>query len=381
MIEFNILKKSKKSNARIGVIKTPHGEIETPAYIGVATQATIKTLTSAEVEQTGIQALIANTYHLHIRPGEAVVKKHGDIHGFMQWKHPVMTDSGGFQVFSLGFGKDYGTGKILKEKADAAREEIKIGSQPKKIKITEEGVHFTSYLDGSPLFLGPEESIRIQEKIGADIIFAFDECTSPLSNHAYTERAMERTHRWADICIRKKRTDQALYGIVQGGKFKDLRIASAQFISSRDFQGYAVGGEFGDDKKTMDSMLKWTTAELPEQKPRHLLGIGHLSDIERVIKRGIDTFDCITPTHYARHGYAFTSKGKIDIRKSSQKNNMKPLDASCDCFVCKTYTISYIHHLLRAYEITALRLLTFHNLHFFASYVERIKMKIKKGLV
>lgn len=388
MIEFKILKKSKKSNARIGIVHTPHGTIETPAFVGVATQATIKTLTSMEVAETGIQALIANTYHLHIRPGEGVIKKHGGIHQFMRWDKPVMTDSGGFQVFSLGFGKDHGTGKILKQKASI---EIEKGAQPQKIRITQDGVEFRSYVDGSKLFLGPKESIRIQEKIGADSILAFDECTSPLANYEYTTHAMGRTHRWADICIKTKKSKQALYGIVQGGKFKNLRVASARFIASRDFQGYAIGGEFGDNKKTMRDMLRVTLKELPEHKPRHLLGIGHLLDIQHVIKEGIDTFDCIAPTHYARHGYAFitkrTSKNildtteKIDLRNKKYANDMRSLDTLCSCVTCKTYTRSYLHHLLRAYEITPLRLLTIHNLHFFNAYVENMKMKIKKGVV
>lgn len=382
MIEFKVLKKSKKSNARIGIIKTPHGEIETPAFIGVATQATIKTLTGAEVLQTGTQALIANTYHLHIRPGERTIKKNGGIHNFMKWDRPVMTDSGGFQVFSLGFGKDYGTGKILKQASDL---KIEAGAQPKKIRITDDGVEFRSYVDGSPLFLGPKESIRIQEKIGADIILAFDECTSPLADYEYTKRAMEKTHRWADVCLKTKKSDQALYGIIQGGKFKDLRSKSAEFIASRDFQGYAIGGEFGDNKRTMDAMLRLTLADLPEQKPRHLLGIGHLPDFLRIMRQGVDTFDCIAPTHYARHGYAFISgkKGfeKIDVHNRKFLNDLRPLDARCDCFVCKTYARSYLHHLIRAYEITPLRLLTFHNLHFFNSYVETIKRQIKEGIV
>lgn len=391
MIEFKILKKSKKNNARIGMLHTPHGTVETPAFVGVATQATIKTLTSAEVAETGIQALIANTYHLHIRPGEDVVKKHGGIHQFMRWDKPVMTDSGGFQVFSLGFGKDYGTGKILKQKASI---EIEKGAQPQKIRITHDGVEFRSYVDGTKLFLGPQESMRIQESLGADCILAFDECTSPLANYEYTKHAMEKTHRWADICIRTKRSAQALYGIVQGGKFKDLRIVSARFVASRDFQGHAIGGEFGDNKKTMQDMLRVTLKELPEYKPRHLLGIGHLLDIPHVIKEGIDTFDCIAPTHYARHGYAYIYKQggrrdkkkdiqfeKLDMNNKKFLKDLRPLDTRCNCFVCKTYTRSYLHHLLRAYEITPLRLLTIHNLHFFNEYVADIKMKIKSGVV
>jgi queuine tRNA-ribosyltransferase/7-cyano-7-deazaguanine tRNA-ribosyltransferase len=376
MIHFSLLKKSKRSNARLGVLETPHGTVETPAFVNVATQATIKTLTSAEVTQAGTQLLISNTYHLHIRPGEDVIKKHGGVHNFMQWDKPVMTDSGGFQVFSLGFGKDFGTGKILKQKSD---EKIALGSQPKLLKITDDGVEFRSYVDGSPLFIGPKESIRIQEKIGADIIFAFDECTSPLADHDYNRHALEKTHRWAQICLKTKKTDQALYGIVQGGKFKDLRVESARFIGSLPFNGFGIGGEFGDNKSTMTSMLRWTLKELPQEKPRHLLGIGHIQDIEKIIKEGVDTFDCITPTHYARHGYAFTSSGKLDLSKISFKKDMRPLDPKCPCFVCQTYTRSYLHHLLKAYEITPLRLLSFHNIYHFNQYVAQLRKKIKKG--
>lgn len=378
MLQFSITKKSKKSNARLGILSTPHGDVETPSFVGVATQATIKTLTSNEVSHIGTQMLISNTYHLHIRPGEDTVKKNGGIHSFMKWDGPVMTDSGGFQVFSLGFGKDHGTGKILAEKSDTV---ISTGSQPSSVRITDEGVYFRSYVDGSPLFIGPKESIKIQQKIGADIILAFDECTSPLADYEYTKHAVQKTHEWAKICIKAHTTDQALYGIVQGGKFKDLRIASAQYIGALPFNGFAIGGEFGASKQTMSSMLSWVLKELPNEKPRHLLGIGRVEDIARIIKSGVDTFDCITPTHYARHGYVFTSQGKINMRHSSHKNSLKPLDPHCSCEVCHTYTRSYLHHLLKAGEITPLRLLSYHNLHFFNAYVASIRTQIKKGLL
>lgn len=383
MIEFKIHKKSKKTNARLGTLKTPHGELETPSFIGVATQATVKTLTSEDLRYTKTQGLISNTYHLHIRPGEDIVKKNGGIHEFMQWDRPVMTDSGGFQVFSLGFGKDYGTGKILKTRSD---EKISVGSQPKLVKIHEDGVEFRSYVTGEKLFLGPKESIRIQEKIGADIIFSFDECTSPLADHAYNKQALEKTHRWANICLKAKKTDQALYGIVQGGKYKDLRIESARLIGALPFAGFGIGGEFGDQKSTMTQMLRWVTKELPEGKPRHLLGIGHLQDIPQIIKEGVDTFDCITPTHYARHGYAFIAKGssgtthqKIDLNKKEYAKDLRPLDPKCSCMTCTTYTRSYLHHLLKAYEITPLRLLTLHNLFYFNRYVAELRRQIKQG--
>ncbi|MDP3778442.1 MAG: tRNA guanosine(34) transglycosylase Tgt [bacterium] len=379
MLEFSIQKKSKKSNARLGILKTPHGEVETPAFVPVATQATIKTLTSEEVKATKSQLVISNTYHLHLKPGEKIVKAGGGLHTFMQWDRPVMTDSGGFQVFSLGFGKDFGTGKLLKQKHQG--EAITQGQQPRLLKITDDGVSFTSFIDGAKLFLNPKESVRIQEALGADIIYAFDECTSPIADAEYTKTSMDRTHRWAKQSLDAKKTDQAMYGIVQGGKFKDLRIESAQYIRSLDFDGFGIGGEFGDHKTTMTKMLNWVLRELPEEKPRHLLGIGYLEDMAKIISAGVDTFDCTLPTHGARHGIAFTSSGKVDIIKTIYLKDKKRLDSKCDCFVCTTYTRSYLSHLMRAKEITVLRLLTFHNLYFFNSFVENLRTQIKKGLL
>jgi queuine tRNA-ribosyltransferase/7-cyano-7-deazaguanine tRNA-ribosyltransferase len=378
MINFKIQKKSKKSKARIGILKTPHGEVETPTLVPVATQAVIKTLTSEEIKQVKGQMIIANTFHLHLRPGEDIVKKMGGIQKFMNWKGPVMTDSGGFQVFSLGFGKDFGIGKALKEKSDV---NIKPGQQPKLLKITKDGVFFRSYVDGKEVFMGPKESIRIQEKLGADIIFAFDECTPPLADYNYTKNSLKTTHSWAKVCLKVKKSDQAIYGIVQGGKFKDLSIESARFLSGLDFDGFGIGGEFGDSKETMEKMLDWTISELPDEKPRHLLGIGHLEDIPKIIKLGVDTFDCIAPTHYARRGVAFTSQGKINLDKAIFIKDKKPLDPKCDCFVCQNYTRSYIAHLLKAWEITPLKLITFHNLYYYNTFVENIRKQIKQGKI
>lgn len=376
---FKVLKKSKKSRARLGLLKTSHGVVRTPSFVPVATRAVVKAMTSEEVLATKSQILIANTYHLHLRPGEKLIKNNCGTHQFMKWPRPLMTDSGGFQVFSLGFGKDHGVGKILKYKN--GEEKIVFGQQPKLLRITEDGVWFNSYYDGKKLFLGPKESIKIQEALGADIIFAFDECTSPLADHEYTKKSMETTHRWAKVCLKVKKGKQALYGIVQGGKFKDLRIESAKFIASLPFDGFAIGGEFGDDKSQMSKMLGWVIDELPENKPRHLLGIGHPEDMVKIIKTGIDTFDCIAPTHYARRGSAFTSQGRLDLNKAKFANDKKPLDKNCDCYVCRDYTRGYIHYLLRAREITPLRLLTFHNLYFFNSYVEKIRGEIEKGKI
>ncbi|MFA4999550.1 MAG: tRNA guanosine(34) transglycosylase Tgt [Parcubacteria group bacterium] len=381
MIEFKILKESDKTNARLGVLKTPHGEVETPCFIPVATQATIKALSSEEMIPTGTQMIIANAYHLHLKPGEKLIKNHGGIHKFANINVPVMTDSGGFQVLSLGFGRDYGISKIMRHETG---EVIIKGAQPRLLKITDEGVEFTSYVDGKKIFMGPKESIKIQENIGADIIFAFDEATVPTANLEYTAESLKKTHRWADVCLKTKKTAQALFGIVQGGKYEDLRKESAKFMASRPFDGFGIGGEYGSDKKKMVKIIGWATKELPKEKPRHLLGVGFLEDMEYIISAGIDTFDCTVPTHYARHGNAFTSRGKIDLTKTKYlkgKASKEPLDPNCDCFVCKGHTKGYLSHLIRAHEITGLRLLTFHNVYYFNDYVAEIRKKIKRGAI
>ena len=377
MLNFKIIHKSTKSNARIGILKTPHGEIETPCLITVATQGVIKALTNQQIKEVGIQGLIANAYHLHIKPGEDLVAKAGGLHNFMHWNDgPIMTDSGGFQVFSLGFGSDYGIGKILKESKDDI---IEAEQQPKKIKITEDGVEFQSYHDGKKIFLGPKESIKIQEKLGADIIFTFDECTSPIASKEYTFQSMQKTHRWAKKCLKSKTSNQALYGIIQGGKFADLRKESAKFIGSQPFDGFGIGGEFGDDKKIMLKTLKLVNSILPKEKPCHLLGIGHLGDIKKIVQAGVDTFDCIAPTHYARHGVAFTSQGTIKLKgkKPDYIKDFSLLDKKCSCFVCRNYSKGYLTHLLRAYEITPLVLLTYHNLYFYNQFISKIREQIK----
>ena len=381
MINFQLLKKSSKTNARLGVLKTSHGEIETPCFVPVATQATIKTLSSEEILLSGTQIVISNTFHLHLKPGEKLVKAHGGIHKFANIGVPVMTDSGGFQVFSLGFGRDHGVSKVEKQKPV---EMIAKGAQPKLLKITDDGVEFTSYVDGSKIFMGPKESIKIQENIGADIIFVFDECTSPTATEEYTAESLKKTHRWADICLKVHKTDQALYGIVQGGKYKGLRQESARFIASRPFDGVGIGGEFGGDKRQMVKMINWIVKELPQSKPRHLLGIGYLEDMEKIITAGVDTFDCTVPTHYARHGNAFNSRGKIDLTKTKYlegKISKEPLDSECNCYVCEHHTKGYLSHLIRAHEILGIRLLSFHNVYYFNHYVAKIRQKIKKGII
>ncbi len=377
MFGFKILKRSKKSRARLGVITTPHGDIETPSFIPVATRASVRTLDSVEIAELGSQALICNTYHLHIAPGEKIVKKGGGLHGFMNWNRPLMTDSGGFQVFSLGFGRDHGMGKVLK--ADQGKT-LKEDAQPHSVRITQEGVHFRSPIDGTELYLDPKISIKIQESLGADIMFAFDECPSPLSTHEYMCKSIEKTHRWAQECLDAKRSKkQMLYGIVQGGAFKDLRIQSAGVIGGMEFDGFGIGGEFGYDKKSLQSVVSAVTDALPYDKPRHLLGIGHPEDFAYSIRSGADTFDCIAPTHYARRGIIFISKGRIDIKKRAFLKDQKPLDSKCRCEVCKNYSRSYISHLIRGNDLTGMKLATMHNVYYFNTLARQLREKIATG--
>lgn len=379
MIEFGLLKKSKRSRARLGVLKTAHGIVETPALVPVATQATVKTLSSEDVRHTKSQILIANAFHLHLKPGERVVEAAGGLHRFMNWRKPLMTDSGGFQVFSLGFGRDLGVGKVLKYFPGKNAETIRLGTQPQNVKITNDGVFFRSPIDGKKLFIGPKESIRIQEALGADIVFAFDECTPPLVTLAYAKKALDRTHRWAKQCLDAKKSRQALFGIVQGSRFKAIRVESARFIAVLPFDGFGIGGDLGSSKQTMKNILGWVMPELDEHKPRHLLGIGYLEDIEMIVKEGIDLFDCTVPTHYARRGMAFTSRGTLDLGKQQFLRHNTPLDSCCECTVCARYTRSYLAHLIRAKEMSGMRMLTMHNLFFFNTFVERIRAKIKQG--
>ena len=381
MIEFQVTKKSTKSRARLGVLRTPHGEIETPAFIPVATQATLKTLDPKEILEAGSQMLISNTYHLNLKPGADIVADAGGIHEFSGIDMPFMTDSAGFQVFSLGFGKDQKVGKILKYFPEPQGHELIAPSpQPKDVTITPEGAHFRSPLDGSELFIGPKESIELQQKIGADIILTFDECTSPLSTMKYIEESLERTHAWAKKCIEVKTSDQALFGIVQGSHYENLREKASKFIDSLPFDGYAIGGDLGTSKKDMENILQWTIPNLDDNKPRHLLGVGHLEDMELIIKEGVDTFDCTVPTHYGRHGTAFTSEGRLNFHQSKHLKDHGVLDAKCDCKVCKSGTKrSYLSHLIRSGELLGLRYLTYHNLHHFHSYVESIREKIKNN--
>jgi len=379
MLNFEVTQQSKKSKARIGLLETSHGVVETPAFVPVATQATIKTLSIEDTRETKSQLVISNTFHLHLKPGEDIVAKAGGLHKFSTWDRPIMTDSGGFQVFSLGFGRDLQVGKVLKFFTGDEKEKIKADKQPKFLKITPEGVYFRNPINGAPLFIGPRESMEAQQKLGADIIFAFDECTAPLSTLPYIKKALKRTHDWAKICVEHKTSDQALFGIVQGSHHQDLRYESSNFIASLPFDGYGIGGDLGGTKEMMCNILDWTLPYLDQKLPRHLLGIGKIEDMEMIIKAGVDTFDCTVPTHYARNGIAFTSEGKLDMGKRVLLDDGAPLDPECECKICTTFSRSYLAHLFKAKEMTAFSYLTFHNLFYFNTYVERIRERIKRG--
>lgn len=376
MISFTVLKQSKRSQARLGILKTPHGDVETPALVPVATQAAVKTLTSEEAEVTGSQMLIANTFHLHLRPGEGRIKKAGGLHRFMSWQRPLMTDSGGFQVFSLGFGTDLNIGKLAAGKRGT---QVKLGAQPSRIRITENGVFFNSPLDGAKLFIGPAESIHIQETLGADIMFAFDECPPPGADRAYLAASLRRTHRWAKESLGARESNQALFGIIQGGRVRALREESAHAITALSFDGFGIGGEFGAGKRAMGAIVSRVTSLLPKDKPRHLLGIGHPDDIAPIIRAGVDTFDCTIPTHYGRRGIAFTTHGRLNLTHSAFLKDRRPIEPRCACMACTGYTRQYLSHLLRAKEMTALRLITFHNLFHFHARIAEIRRMIADG--
>lgn len=373
MFNFKIIKKLK--NARVAEFTTPHGVITTPAFVPVATKATVKTLDSDDVRAIGFNTVLANTYHLMLQPGSKIIKKMDGLHEFMDWQGPIFTDSGGYQVFSLGTGLTQNTGKIRKITTIGL---AMSNSKKSLIKITDNGVEFRSHIDGRKIFLRPEDSIEIQEELGADIIFAFDECTSPTDNKNYVKKSLERTHAWAVRSLKAhKKKDQALFGIVQGGDWQDLREESAKFISSLNFHGFGIGGSFGKDE--MHDVLDWTIPLLPENKPRHMLGIGLVEDIFDAVERGIDTFDCVEPTRIARHGTLLSYSGRIRILNSAYKSDKKPIEAGCDCLLCKKYSRAYLHHLFKADEILGMRLATIHNLTFMHRMMAGIRKNITLG--
>lgn len=386
MIQFNIIHKDEKSRARVGALHTPHGIVETPAFVPVGTQATVKSLTPDDLKGIGVQILFGNTYHLHLRPGEETIEEFGGLGKFMHWSGVTMTDSGGFQVFSLARDKKFGK-QILKQVQDQD-DDLK-REEPDLVKITEDGVIFRSHLDGSKHMFTPEQSIAIQKKIGADIILAFDQCTTYPITHESAKADMERTHRWAlrslEAFKQEGKFQQALYGIVQGSIFEDLRKESAQFIASHNFDGIAIGGvSVGETKKEMQEAVDRSIPYLPDDKVRHLLGIGDVDDIFEIVERGIDTFDCVTPSRLGRVGHIFVhppegrveNRFRYDVTKATLAHSTEPLSLGCECYVCQNYTRGYIHHLFRAKELLAYRLATYHNIHFIINLTKQIRQSL-----
>lgn len=372
---------------RVLEIKTPHGVIETPAFIPVGTKATVKSLTPEQIKSLGAQAVLANTYHLMLQPGSELVKKAGGLHQFMNWDGPIFTDSGGFQVLSLGAGYETGLNKFVSaaELDNFHRFTLKGSDASKNSRVqpavvTEDGVTFRSPIDGQEHFLTPEDSIRIQHDLGADIIFAFDECTSPLHDYQYQKEAMERTHRWAERCLKKHGElggNQLLFGVVQGGSYRDLREESARVIGSMGFDGFGIGGSY--TKEEMPEVVSWVTKLLPEDKPRHLLGIGEPLDFFAGVEAGVDTFDCVTPTRMARNGAFQTRDGRINILNAQCREDLSPIESDCDCYTCKNFSKAYLAHLFRANEMLAATLATIHNLYFSVNLVKSIRQAIIDG--
>jgi len=381
-INFSIEKKEKEGLLRAGILTTPHGVIHTPAFAVVGTKGTVKSLSPEELLGIGTEVVLANTYHLYLEPGAESVKEHGGIGTYMNWHGPTITDSGGFQAFSLGAALGKGVSKIIgKDSAEKERDEEDI--EHLRAKITEEGVEFKSYIDGSSHFFTPEKSIEIQHALGADISFAFDECTSPLAPLEYQKEALERTHRWAKRSLlyhsaqRENASRQALFGIVQGGRFKELREESARTIGNMSFDGFGIGGSF--EKEDIQSVVGMVNKILPEDKPRHLLGIGEPKDLFLGIEAGIDLFDCVAPTRIARNGQLYTRSGKINILNSKFRTDMSAIDEICGCYTCRHYTRSYLSHLFHAKELFGLRLASIHNVYFIVNLVKDIRKSILEG--
>lgn len=381
MFSFKILKKDKKSRARLGILKTPHGIIHTPNLAIVATKGAIRGLDFEKAKEFGGEVFMINTFHFFHNERYKIVKKFGGLHKFLNINLPLMTDSGGFQVFSLGFALEHGIGKVADIFPEESKNQMSYFQKRGKslVKINEEGVEFSFPKNGRQLFLSPEISIKIQKILGADIIFTFDECTSPFSNKEYTKKAMERTHRWAIRCLKEfgKNKNQVLFGIIQGGEYEDLRKDSAKFINSLPFFGFGIGGSLGKSKKDIIKVLNWTIPLLDEKKPRHLLGIGEIDDIFNAIAQGIDIFDCVIPTRWARHGTAFSFEGRINLKSSKYLKDKKPLDINCQCRICKNFPRSYISHLIKEKEIYGILLLAEHNIFWILNLFKKIRKAIK----
>ena len=352
-IKLTVHHKSSNTKARTGTLQTPHGAVETPMFMPVGTLATVKHVSVDDLYKIKSQVILSNTYHLWLRPGEQVIKQAGGLHKFMNYKGPILTDSGGFQVFSLS----------------------------KMREIVEEGVHFRNHLNGDKLFLTPEKAIQIQNDLGADIIMSFDECPPYPATHQYMKESVERTIRWAKRgqIAHQRKEDQALFGIVQGGEFEDLRALSAKELVKMDFPGYSIGGtSVGEPKDVMNKMIEYSIAHLPEDKPRYLMGVGSVNGIFEGVERGIDMFDCVLPTRNARHGAMMTSEGRINIKNKQYETDFGPLDPKCDCETCTNYSRAYLRHLYRTNEGLGARLLSIHNLRYLLNLMEEIREAIKE---
>jgi queuine tRNA-ribosyltransferase len=409
---FTIKSKDKHTNARTGIIHTPHGDIQTPAFVPVGTQGSVKSLTPHELDTLGVQLYFVNTYHMYLRPGIEVVKKSGGLHKFMHWDRPLMTDSGGFQVFSLGRSSCHSSchSRESGNRSSLTRIPNQVGNDIKQlVKITEDGVQFRSHWDGSKHLFTPESSMQWQWDLGADIHIAFDDCTPYPVTEDTARTSMERTHRWAlrsleahkrlsfprrreSVLVLEGKTDprvkpeddtknkyQALYGSIQGSVYKNLRQESAKYISSLDFDGLAIGGvAVGESKSQMGDVLSWVTPYLPEDKPRHLLGVGEIDDIFTLVSHGMDTFDCVAPTRLGRMGHLYAKSAKkkqflIDIQKKVYAADMRKIDSGCNCYTCQHFSRAYIHHLFHVRELLAYRLATIHNVYFIEQLVGSIR--------
>lgn len=352
-VTYELIKTCKQTGARLGKLHTPHGEIETPIFMPVGTLATVKTMSPEELKQMEAQIILSNTYHLYLRPGHEIVKQAGGLHSFMNWDRPILTDSGGFQVFSLSNLR----------------------------KIEEEGVHFRNHLNGEKLFISPEIATQIQNALGADIIMAFDECAPYPADREYVQKSLERTTRWAERCLEahERPSDQALFGIVQGGMYEDLRKQSAQEITAFDFPGYAIGGlSVGEPKELMNEMLEETTPLLPANKARYLMGVGSPDALLDGVLRGVDMFDCVLPSRIARNGTTMTSSGRLVVRNAKYAADFGPIDPKCDCYTCQNYSRAYIRHLIKCDETFGFRLTTYHNLYFLLKLMENVREAIRQ---
>src|SRR5690625_3817872 len=350
-VTYEHIKTCKQSGARLGIVHTPHGSFETPMFMPVGTLATVKTMSPEELKEIGAKIILSNTYHLWLRPGEDIVEEAGGLHKFMNWDGPILTDSGGFQVFSL--------------------------SDMREIK--EEGVHFRHHLSGEKLFFSPEIAMKIQNALGSDIMMVLDECPPYPATYDYMEKSVERTSRWAERSLKahQRKDKQALFGIIQGGEFKELRKQSARDITSLGFPGYAIGGlSVGEPKEVMNEVLEYTTPLMPENKPRYLMGVGSPGSLIEGAMRGIDMFDCVLPTRIARNGTCMTSRGRLVVRNAKYKDDYRPIDEKCDCYTCKNYTRAYIRHLINTNETFGFRLTTYHNLHFLLKLMEQVRQAI-----